>query len=78
MLEVNGTAKFDNLVSFASSQTFPGTINSITVGSGLTVGASSGAVTLGVASSGVTNSMLADSSLTVTAGTGMTGGGPCL
>jgi hypothetical protein len=51
-LEVNGTAKFDGLVTFASGQTFPGTgtgtgaITGITAGSGLKGGGTSGAITL--------------------------------
>ena len=51
-LEVNGTAKFDGLVTFNSAQTFPGTgtITGITTasGSGLTGGATSGAPSLAV------------------------------
>jgi hypothetical protein len=51
-LEVNGTAQFDGLVSFASGQTFPGTgtgtITGVTGGTGLTGGGTSGNVTLNV------------------------------
>ena len=48
LLEVNGTAKFDGLISFASGQTFPGTgtITGVTAGSDLTGGGTSGNVTL--------------------------------
>jgi len=47
-LEVNGTAKFDGLVSFAPSQTFPGTgtITGITTSSPLTGSGTSGSVAL--------------------------------
>jgi hypothetical protein len=50
VLEVNGTAKFDGLVSFASGQTFPGggtgTITGITTTSPLTGSGTSGSVAL--------------------------------
>ena len=49
-LDVNGTANFSGLVTFAPGQTFPGagngTITSVTAGSGLSSGGSSGNVTL--------------------------------
>ena len=48
-LEVNGTAKFDGLVTFAPSQTFPGgagTITGVLAGTDLTGGGTSGVVTL--------------------------------
>jgi hypothetical protein len=47
-LDVNGTANFRGIVSFASGQTFPGvgTITGITAGTDLTGGGSSGGVTL--------------------------------
>jgi hypothetical protein len=55
VLEVNGTAKFDGLVTFASGQTFPGagtgTITKVTATSPLTGGGSSGAVTVGLSTS---------------------------
>jgi hypothetical protein len=51
-LEVNGTAKFDGLITFASGQSFPGTgtITGITTasGSGLTGGGTSGNLSLNV------------------------------
>jgi hypothetical protein len=53
-----------------------GTITGVTAGSGLTGGGASGNVSLSIPSAGVTNAMLANSSLTVTAGAGLTGGGP--
>lgn len=52
-----------------------GTLTSVTGGGGLTGGGSSGAVTLSIASGGVTNTMLANPSLTLSAGTGLSGGG---
>jgi hypothetical protein len=47
-LEVNGTGKFDNTVTFAPGQPFPGTgtITGVTAGTDLTGGGASGAVTL--------------------------------
>ncbi len=77
-LEVNGTGKFDGLVTFAPSQTFPGmgTVTSVGSGAGLTGGPITGSGTLSIASGGVTNTMLASPSLTVTAGSGLSGGGP--
>jgi hypothetical protein len=56
VLEVNGTAKFDGLVTFASGQTFPGgggsgTITGITTSSPLTGSGTSGSVALGLSTS---------------------------
>jgi len=64
-------------INFASGQTFPGTgtITGVTAGAGLSGGGNGGNVTLSVASSGITNTMLQNSSLTVNPGGGMTGGG---
>jgi Chaperone of endosialidase len=47
-LEVNGTAKFDNLVNFASGQSFPGTLTGITAGTGITVTGSKTNPTVGI------------------------------
>jgi trimeric autotransporter adhesin len=47
-LEVNGTSKFDGLVSFSASQTFPGTLTGITAGTGLTATGSKTNPTLSV------------------------------
>ena len=67
------------LFTFASGQAFPGTgtITGITTpaGSGLKGGGTSGALNLSIPAAGVTNAMLANSSLTVNPGGGMTGGG---
>jgi len=69
------------VVTFAAGQTFPGTgdgtITGITTaaGSGLAGGGVKGALTLSVPAAGITNTMLAHPSLTVTPGTGLTGGG---
>ena len=79
-LLINGTAfavSSTGLVSFVSGQTFPGagTVTSVTAGAGLAGGTITHSGTISIASGGVTNAMLAHSSLTVTAGTGMSGGG---
>jgi hypothetical protein len=71
----------NGLISFASGQTFPGggsgTVTSVTAGSGLAASpnpiTTSG--TISIPAAGVTNSMLANSSLTVKAGSGLSGGG---
>jgi hypothetical protein len=69
----------NGLLSFASGQTFPGTgtgtVTSVGSGSGLTGGPITSSGTLSIATGGVSNSMLANPSLTVTAGTDLTGGG---
>jgi hypothetical protein len=67
-------------LTFASGQTFPGTgsgtVTSVGSGSGLTGGPITTSGTLSIATGGVTNAMLANPSLTVTAGSGLSGGGP--
>jgi len=79
-LAINGTAfKINSTgnVSFVSGQTFPGTgtVTSVGSGAGLTGGPITKSGTLSIATGGVTNAMLANSSLTVNPGGGMTGGG---
>jgi hypothetical protein len=80
-LSVHGTA-FDvsstGLVTFVSGQTFPGagTVTSVGSGAGLTGGPITTSGSLSIKTGGVTNAMLANSSLTVTANSPLTGGGP--
>jgi hypothetical protein len=62
-------------ITFASGQTFPGAITGVTAGAGLSAGGSSGNVSVSVLTGGITNTMLQNSSLTVSPGGGMTGGG---
>jgi hypothetical protein len=45
-LDVHGSANFTGPITFASGQTFPGTISGVTAGTGLTGGGTSGAVTM--------------------------------
>jgi hypothetical protein len=63
--------------SFATGQTFPGTgtVTSVGSGAGLTGGPITRTGTLSIATGGVTNAMLAHSTLTIAAGTDLTGGG---
>ena len=68
-------------ITFAAGQTFPGTgtgdgtVTSVSTGAGLTGGPITGTGTLSIPSLGVTNAMLANSSLTVAPGAGLSGGG---
>ena len=67
------------VINFVSGQTFPGTVTSVGTGAGLTGGPINGtnpSGTISIPTAGVSNSMLANSSLTVTAGSGLSGGGP--
>jgi hypothetical protein len=71
----------DGLITFAAGQTFPivgsngGTVTSVGSGAGLTGGPITTSGTLSIAASGVSNAMLANPSLSVFAGTDLTGGG---
>jgi hypothetical protein len=66
-------------ITFASGQTFPGTgngtVTSVGSGAGLAGGPITTSGTLSIATGGVSNAMLANPSLTVSAGTDLTGGG---
>ena len=68
-------------ITFATGQTFPGTgsgngtVTSVGSGAGLTGGPITTSGTLSIATAGVSNAMLANPSLTVSAGTDLTGGG---
>jgi hypothetical protein len=79
-LSVSGTAfavSSTGKVTFIAGQTFPGTgtVTSVGSGAGLTGGPITTTGTLSIKTGGVTNAMLANSSLTVKAGTGLSGGG---
>ena len=67
------------LITFATGQTFPGvgsgTVTSVGSGAGLTGGPITSSGSLSVAAGGVSNAMLANPSLTVSAGTDLQGGG---
>jgi hypothetical protein len=83
----NGTAPAETglsigstgLINFATGQTFPGTgsgtVTSVATGAGLSGGPITGSGTISIPSAGVTNAMLANNSITVTAGSGLSGGG---
>jgi len=76
-LSVNGTAfavSKTGVVTFIAGQTFPGTVTNVTAGAGLT-GGGTGTPTLSVATGGVTNAMLVNSSLTVPTSNPLQGGG---
>lgn len=68
ILQYSGTA-------WACASAGTGTVTSVASGAGLTGGPITGSGTLSIATGGVTNAMLADSKVTVTAGTDLTGGG---
>jgi len=67
----------NGILTFASGQTFPGTatVTSVGTGAGLTGGAITKSGTISIHAAGVTNAMLANSSVTVVAGSGLSGGG---
>ncbi len=66
-------------ITFATGQIFPGTgpgtVTSVGSGAGLTGGPITGSGSLSIASAGVTNTMLQNSSVTVNAASPLTGGG---
>ena len=79
-LSIHGTAfQVSNTgnVTFIAGQTFPGTgtVTSVGSGAGLTGGPITHSGTLSIETGGVTNAMLANSSLTVTANSPLMGGG---
>jgi hypothetical protein len=79
-LSIHGTAfaiSSAGKVTFVAGQTFPGTgtVTSVTAGAGLAGGTITKTGTISIASAGVTNAMLQHPSLTVAAGTGLSGGG---
>jgi hypothetical protein len=67
----------NGILTFAPGQTFPvaGTVTSISTGAGLTGGPITKTGTISIPAGGVTNTMLADSSVKVVAGSGLSGGG---
>ncbi len=69
----------NGLINFATGQTFPGTgtgtVTSVGSGAGLTGGPITGSGSLSIASAGVTNGMLQNSSITVSPTGPLTGGG---
>lgn len=70
----------NGIITFASGQTFPGgsgsgTVTSVGTGAGLTGGPITSSGTISIPSAGVTNSMLANNSVSVLAGSGLSGGG---
>ena len=67
----------NGILTFAPGQTFPvaGTVTSVSTGAGLTGGPITKSGTISIPALGVTNSMLADSSIKVVAGSGLSGGG---
>lgn len=67
----------NGILTFASGQTFPGTatVTSVATGAGLTGGPITKSGTISIPAAGVTNTMLANPSVTVVAGSGLSGGG---
>jgi hypothetical protein len=64
-----------NGVAWAPSSAGAGSVTSINTGAGLTGGPITNSGTISVPNAGITNVMLANSTITVTAGSGLTGGG---
>jgi hypothetical protein len=66
------------IITFVAGQTFPGasgTVTSVSTGTGLTGGPITKTGTISIPAGGVTNSLLANPSITVQAGSGLSGGG---
>lgn len=77
VLETGLSINRNGIITFASGQTFPalGTVTSVATGAGLTGGPITKTGTISIATGGVTNSLLANPSITVNAGSGLSGGG---
>lgn len=77
ILETGLSIAKNGIITFSSGQTFPGqgTVTSVATGAGLTGGPITKSGTISIASGGVTNAMLATPSVTVKAGSGLSGGG---
>ena len=67
----------NGVITFAPGQTFPslGSVTSVATGAGLTGGPITKSGTISIPAGGVTNNLLANSSITVNAGSGLSGGG---
>jgi hypothetical protein len=66
------------IITFVAGQTFPGasgTVTSVSTGAGLTGGPITKTGTISIPAGGVTNNLLANPSVTVQAGSGLSGGG---
>ncbi|HEX4423891.1 MAG TPA: hypothetical protein VH079_00730 [Terriglobales bacterium] len=76
-LETGLSINRNGILSFAPGQTFPGlgSVTSVATGAGLTGGPITSNGTISIPAAGVTNAMLANPSITVKAGTGLSGGG---
>ncbi|MFY9662008.1 MAG: hypothetical protein WAJ97_15385, partial [Terriglobales bacterium] len=79
LVETGVSVANTGVITFASGQTFPGagngTVTSVATGAGLTGGPITKTGTISIPSAGVTNAMLANPSVTITAGSGLSGGG---
>jgi hypothetical protein len=72
----------NGLITFATGQTFgsgsgggSGTVTTVNTGAGLTGGPITSSGTISIPAAGVSNTMLANPSITITAGSGLSGGG---
>jgi hypothetical protein len=76
VLETGLLINRNGVITFSPAQTFPGNgVTSIATGDGLTGGPITKTGTISIAAGGVTNSLLANSSIIVKAGPGLSGGG---